>query len=440
MKTDSRTFLVQKNIIASFLLKGWSGAITLLLVPITLFCLGDYQNGIWLTISSLLLWIDSFDIGLGNGLRNYLAKNLAEGNTINAKQIVSSAFYLMYLIILPIAILIFLLLNFVDPYSVLNVDKTLVPNLNQVLAVTVLVVSVTFIFKLINSVYLALQLPAVSNLIITLGQTLTLVGIFIEKYFGISSLMVTALIYTISPLLVYLIAYPITFYKLYPYLRPSLKSFKLSTASSLIYYGLKFFIIQIASLVLFATSNVLISNFISPEEVTPYQIAYRYFSVVLMIFTVIATPFWSATTDAYHRGDLQWISKSVKKVQIISYLLIALIIVMVLASQFVYKFWIKDMTQVTVPLTISMACYITILIYSLTYSFFLNGFGYLHMQIIMTLLAAVIFIPIAYLSCSYFGLIGMPIALCIANLPGAIVNNIQFRLLISDKAVGIWKR
>ena len=48
----SRYLLV--NITASFVVKGWAALVILLMVPLTLDCLGTYQNGVWLTISSLL--------------------------------------------------------------------------------------------------------------------------------------------------------------------------------------------------------------------------------------------------------------------------------------------------------------------------------------------------------------------------------------------------
>ena len=77
--SQKRSSLLQKNILASFLIKGWSAFIVLLMVPATLHCLGEYKNGIWLTISSMLLWIDNMDIGLGNGLRNKIAEYMAQG-------------------------------------------------------------------------------------------------------------------------------------------------------------------------------------------------------------------------------------------------------------------------------------------------------------------------------------------------------------------------
>ena len=54
--------------------------IYLLLVPITLGYLNPYEYGVWLTLNSILVWFNSFDIGLGNGLRNKLTIALAEND------------------------------------------------------------------------------------------------------------------------------------------------------------------------------------------------------------------------------------------------------------------------------------------------------------------------------------------------------------------------
>lgn len=93
MNSELRTSRLKKNILFSFLIKGWAGIIQLLLVPITLFCLGNYENGIWMTISSILIWIDSLDIGLGNGLRNTLSAQIANNEIEKARESVSSTFF-----------------------------------------------------------------------------------------------------------------------------------------------------------------------------------------------------------------------------------------------------------------------------------------------------------------------------------------------------------
>ena len=52
---EQRTNLLIKNVFFSFFIKGWSAVVVLLMVPLTLECLGSYQNGVWLTISRLHL-------------------------------------------------------------------------------------------------------------------------------------------------------------------------------------------------------------------------------------------------------------------------------------------------------------------------------------------------------------------------------------------------
>ena len=99
--SQKRSSLLRKNILVSFLIKGWSAVVVFLMVPVTLHCLGDYKNGVWLTISSLLLWIDNMDIGLGNGLRNKLAAHIAHGETARARSLVSSTFAMLTCIMLP---------------------------------------------------------------------------------------------------------------------------------------------------------------------------------------------------------------------------------------------------------------------------------------------------------------------------------------------------
>ena len=55
---DKRSISAKKNIIASIIIKGLSMIITLLLVPLTLGYLSSYEYGVWLTLSSILNWIN----------------------------------------------------------------------------------------------------------------------------------------------------------------------------------------------------------------------------------------------------------------------------------------------------------------------------------------------------------------------------------------------
>ena len=437
---QKRSSLLQKYILASFLIKGWSALIVLLLVPATLHCLGEYKNGIWLTISSMLLWIDNMDIGLGNGLRNKIAEYMAHDDYQRTRSLISSTFAMLTCIIIPVLFILLLLIAVGDTYTVFNATPAKVPHLDHVLMLTVTLVCTSFIFKLIGNFYMGMQLPAVSNLLIALGQTMALIGTYIVLWSGSHSIMHIALVNTVAPLLVYLLAYPYTFLYKYPHLRPSFRLVNLQEAKTVINMGVQFFIMQISGVILFMTSNLLISNLFSPEMVTPYQITYRYFSIMLVIFTVICMPFWNATTDAYERGDIEWIRQATRKLRLMTICIMVCMAVMILLSPWVYDIWIGDIV-IDLKMSIVMAVYIFILIYSLRYSYFINGIGKLRLQLIFTTAAAVIFIPLAYLTTLWsHNIIWFMVVMCLVNIPGLIVNRIQFSKLINKQAKGIWNK
>lgn len=438
---QQRSSLLQKNILASFFIKIWSAIIVLLMVPATLHCLGEYKNGIWLTISSMLLWIDNMDIGLGNGLRNKVAEYMAHNEHERTRSLVSSTLAMLICIIIPVLLILLLLIFIGDPYQVFNATPSKVSHLDQVLIVTVTLVCTSFIFKLIGNFYMGLQLPAVSNLLIALGQTIALVGTYIVLWSGSHSLMHIALVNTAAPLLIYLLAFPYTFLYKYPHLCPSFRLINFQEAKAVINMGVQFFIMQISSVILFMTSNLLISNLFSPEMVTPYQITYRYFSILLVIFTVICMPFWNATTDAYQRNDMKWIRNATRKLRVFTIGFLICLVVMILLSDTVYAIWIDRQTIIDIKMNIAMAVYIFIIINSMRYSYVINGIGKLRLQLIFTTAAAILFVPLAYLITQWtHDIIWFMAVMCLINIPGLIVNRIQFDKLLKGQAAGIWNR
>ena len=142
---DKRTILIRKNVIASFAIKGWSGIVLFLLVPLTLKCLGTYENGIWLTISSMLLWIEQMDIGLGNGLRNKLAVYIAKDDLQKAKTAVSSTFAMLMIIMATTLAIILTVIQCTDIWSFLNVDVRIVPNLKEIASIVAILFCSSFV-------------------------------------------------------------------------------------------------------------------------------------------------------------------------------------------------------------------------------------------------------------------------------------------------------
>lgn len=438
---NPRTALIRKNIAASLLIKGWSTIVLFSLVPLTLNCLGAYENGVWLTISAMLVWIDNLDIGLGNGLRNKLAEYIACDDRVKARYAVSSTFFMLIIVIVPAAILLNMMIWGFDMYSFLNVDSGIVGNLKTVLSVSVILVSSTFIFKFIGNFYMGLQMPAVTNFMVMAGQTLTFIGTVAVYLNGTHSLLLIALANTLSPLLVYLVCFPITFRGRYRDLCPSLSYVDRQTVRELFGMGAKFFALQISGMVFFMSSNVIISNMFTPELVTPYQIAYRYFCVAQLLFNIICVPYWTATTDAYKRGDMMWIRQANRTLNKLTVLLVVLIALLMVASNTVYLLWIGNDVEVPLSMTIIVGVYMLTLLVSVRYSYILNGVGALNLQLYMTIAAAVLYVPLAILVCSITHSINwLLVVMCLVNVPGLVVNIIQYHKIINGTATGIWRK
>lgn len=439
-KGDRRTALVKKNIAGSLVIKGWSCIIQFLIVPLSLNCLSNYEYGIWLTINAILIGIDSIDVGLGNGLRNKLAEAMANNDRHSARQQVSTTFGMLLIIIIPLIIMLSAVIQYTDCYSLLNVDPQRVPNLNAILIASVSIMGATFIFKFIGNMYLGLQLPAINNLLVVLGQTVSLAALFIISLFGKTDLMTVAVIFTASPLVVYLAAYPISFCNKYSFLAPSFRFFSRSALKDLLSLGISFFFIQITGLMLFMLSNVIISNVLSPEEVTPYQIAYRYFSLLYMLFAIIAAPLWSATTDAYTKGDWSWINRMMRKLNRLLIFCAATMLLMVLFAPVFYRIWIGDKVHVETWLSVLIGIYCYLLVVSNSYSYILFGIGKIRVITVVTFVNVIVFAPLEYIACRNFGTAGLISALIAATSISAVINCIQFRMLSSNKAKGIWNK
>src|ERR1700730_15205875 len=80
----------------SYIAKALTMLMSFVSVPLTVHYLGAERYGVWLTISSLLLWVALTDFGLsGNALVNVLAESSGNDDLETARQYTSSAVWVL---------------------------------------------------------------------------------------------------------------------------------------------------------------------------------------------------------------------------------------------------------------------------------------------------------------------------------------------------------
>ena len=73
--------IIYKNVLGALLVKGGALIVNLFTLPAYIKYFNQNEVlGVWYTVLSLLNWILTFDLGIGNGLRNHLTEALANGN------------------------------------------------------------------------------------------------------------------------------------------------------------------------------------------------------------------------------------------------------------------------------------------------------------------------------------------------------------------------
>ena len=441
-KGHERSIKAKKNIVASFFIKGANIAIGLALVPITLNYLDPTKYGIWITLSSVIGWFGFFDIGLGHGLRNRFAEALANGEKVLARTYVSTT-YAIISIIIGITLVLFYVINpFLNWNKILNAGKDI--NLQTELGFLALIVftffCLRFIFKLITTLLLADQRPAKASLFDLLGKIIALILIFILTKTTQGSLLYIGIVMSSAPVFVLVISSIWFFNGKYKLYRPNINFVDFSKSIDLLSLGIKFFIIQIAAVLLYQTNNIIITQLFGPAEVTPYNIAFKYFSIITMISGIILTPFWSAITEAWIKKELNWIKKTMHRLIQLWGALIFIGIIMLLASSWIYKIWVGQKVAIPFSMSFLVLMWIILNVWNSIFGHFLNGVSKIKLQLYAGLISAFLNIPLAIFLGKRIGINGILLANIFVILIGSLLYPIQYYKLIENSAKNIWNK
>lgn len=437
---DGRNKMLRKNILFSALLKAVGLLTSLLIVPVTLDYLDNEVYGIWMTMSSILYWFSFFDVGLGNGMRNYLTQSLSCGDYKAARSYLSTTFLLLACIALGAALLCVLPLTLLDMNSVFNTAAISGDELRAVMIVAVSFTLILFVVKNVGYIFVALQKYAVNDLLIVAGNVAALFIIYILTKTTESNLLYVVLAFTAIPVLVYFIAC-IPIFRRYPQLLPTRNGIDKSLAKKIVGKGLGFFFIQITScLVIYGSSNLFITQFSGPESVTTYNIAYRFFNLLAIAYTIVISPMWSAYTDAYVKGDMQWIASTFGKAIKLWLLSVVGGAVMLGCSGAFYSLWIGDAVNIPFEVSLCVWLYISMFNFNNCVTYLLNGLNKIRVQIYTSVIVTAAYLVFIYFIGHRIGMVGIVLGMAVAYALMAVVHYYQCRLLIAGSARGVWNK
>lgn len=438
---DSNTALVKKNIVGSFILKLVSIIISFQVVPLTIDFVNPTQYGIWLTLSSLMSWFFFFDIGLTNGFRNRFAEAKAKGKIKLARVYVSTTYAALFILYILMLLIVLPVNMIIDWSEILNVDPSYKVELCKVFMIMISCLGLNIVAQVFATLVTADQRPVLASFIQVAGQAVAFIIILILVHtVSTGNLLSLAFIFSGTPVIILILASIYFYCSRYHCYRPSFGYVRFRYVKNILGIGGKFFMITTSMLFIFQLMNVIISRVLGPETVTEYNIAYKYFNVLFMAAILVLNPFWSAFTDAYTRGDYEWMRRMFRKLEYMWLLSIPIIILMYFCAPWFYQFWIKDAVTVSTPVNISVAIYVSLLMLANVYMYLINGIGKVHIQLFIYLIFAIIAYPMMTLACRMWGIPGLLAIPTLVYVFQALLGRIQLLKILRNEAIGIWDK
>jgi O-antigen/teichoic acid export membrane protein len=436
-----RTVRAKKNIAVSFISKGLSILISFLIVPLTLNYITAEEYGVWMTISSIIAWFSFFDIGLGNGLRNKLAESLALKQIEQARTYISSAFAVISIISIFMFLSFTIISNYISWNKVLNTTLLTNKELHKIVDAVFFLFCIGFVSNILSSVLQSMQKYALKEILNIISQLLGLIGIYFLVKTTDSSLLNLCIVYAGKSPLVMFFSTLILFFGMLKFLRPRLTNINFKQASPLFKLGFVFFFNQILYLIINQSSVILIAQFFGPSDVTVYNLAVRYMSILSMSYLMVLTPFLSAFTEAYTTGEISWIMQTIKKINFVWLLSAAGTIILIFLYNPFFRIWVGGRIHIPLFLILALAVSGIINMWSSTYSLFLNGIGRIKLQTLIISIQAFLIFPLSYLFYKLgFGLVSIVAVQIIFYTANAIIFTKQYKKIINKSAQGIWSK
>lgn len=439
--TDKQSKQVLMNVFGSFLVKGGSLIVTMLVVPAYFRYFEDKTIlGVWYTAISIITWMLNFDLGIGNGLRNYMVGPLVKRDVKATKRYISSA-YLMSVLISVIALgAAFVAVPRFNWNVIFNVSNDLISNKILVEMVLIIFVGIALqlVLKLISSILFAMQKAAIPNFLGLISGVMILLYVLLAKSDNLRTNIISlAWVNVIAVNLPLLLATLGIFSTKLKHCIPDIRFFSRKNAMEVLKTGCTFLWLQIMFMLIINSSEFLISFLSVPENTTDFTVYNKIFATIATVFNLAMVPIWSAVTKASEEKNFHWIVALYKKLKIIALLAIFLQLAIIPFMQIFINLWLgADAISVNILYAAVFALFGSVFIWHSVIATIACGLGQLRLQFIFQTAGVLIKFALSFIL-MYFthDWIVIILANFIALLPYGIVQTVWFHTFFKKKLI-----
>ncbi|XAM00170.1 lipopolysaccharide biosynthesis protein [Phycisphaeraceae bacterium D3-23] len=334
-------------------------------IPITLSYLGDDLFGIWMALTSFVVFLGFTDLGLGVGIQNALIQCHGDDDRDTPGRVVGMGLLALCTIAAILcAVALYALPNlpltdwvkFEDPGSA----RWLLPTAQVMLVCFALGLPIGIAQRLCD----AYQRGYWGYGMLMVGRTLGFVGVCIAAL-GQWSLPVLAGVYLAAPFAVMLLGTLFLVLPRMPWLIPRWPGLNGKLAHTLFGTGTLVLLSHIGRAVFNSAPALLIASQISAAAVAPYAVTQKLIGVATLAIAPIVLSLWSPIGEAAVRGDVPWIKRALRRT--LRYITLAyapVALVLVLLGRPIIALWTGQSEAVPGwSLLLAVVCYASLTIY-----------------------------------------------------------------------------
>lgn len=400
------------NIIFTFIVRFLAIFVSICVIPVYSSYFSDSHSlDVWLVIYSFLSWILLFDFGFGNGMKNRLIESLAIGDKRKSREHITNTYFPTIFIALVIFIILTILCFTLDVNVIFGDAQREINAGVFKLALFIIIISIclNFVLRNISFVFQAIKKNALAQSFSLISTVLLLFLLILFKNLPGEKFLIISLCYLFAVNAPLLIA-TLWFFIKNPHLLPNKHFFSFKKCIDVMGMGIKYFVIQLCTLVLWSTNAIMITHFFDPASelrfVYFYTCYYKIFSTIVNLVTIIATIVWIEAREALIIHNISKIKKLFKLSLIYGVVLILGSVLAGVILQSLFNIWLgtspENYIHVDFLTLTSFLLYAILTILAETLIIFANAFARLKVQIIISVIFALLKIPFIFILTSLF--------------------------------------
>jgi O-antigen/teichoic acid export membrane protein len=391
------------------------------------------QFGLWGILISLNgIFINGFDLGFGNALRNKIAQLNASGKNDECRFYYFSIFE-WFLISAVFLSIVFLLIKPLVPWGlILKTDNAgLIKDGAALFIIGCVVFAFNIAFNLFSSGFFGFQESHFNGVFNSVSKFSVLAVTVIFIYAGVSFYNINVLTFLA------ILASSVIGFLSFLYIRKwrvMIPTFRESVAvvKELWRKSAQFAFLQVFSIVILNADMFVVSASSGLTSAGDYFVVKRLYLVISALHFALILPLWSAYTAAIEKNDFVWVGKMLKKTIIGTVVIfISGVLFMILLGEHISYLWtgkkINDMW-----LYLWMGVWSILYGWNNCFSVFLNAVGKLKRQVIFVGLGTAAFFPLGVYLGGIYGTVGICMALVLTSVPVAVSNPIESFMLLKN--------